>query len=75
MITRYKADKSFLIAPEGQKTPVEAYLDIKRMMEIAREQQVVVVHPGYGFLAENAEFAREVKLNPCRISKFHQTIT
>ena len=36
----------------------EAYLDIADIVRIAREAQVDAIHPGYGFLSENPEFAR-----------------
>src|SRR5690625_2789139 len=53
---RYKADEAYLV---GQgKGPVEAYLDIEGILEIARRRDVDAIHPGYGFLAENAEFAQ-----------------
>ena len=52
---RTKADESYLVG-EG-KGPVEAYLDIADIVRIAREAQVDAVHPGYGFLSENPEFA------------------
>ena len=52
---RTKADEAYLV---GQgKGPVEAYLDIEDILRIAREARVDAVHPGYGFLAENPEFA------------------
>ena len=52
---RTKADESYLVG-EG-KGPIEAYLDIEDILRIAREARVDAVHPGYGFLAENPEFA------------------
>ncbi len=52
---RMKADESYLVG-EG-KTPVEAYLAIHDIVRIAREAKVDAIHPGYGFLSENPEFA------------------
>ena len=52
---RTKADEAYLVG-EG-KGAVEAYLDIADILRIAREAHVDAVHPGYGFLAENPEFA------------------
>ncbi|PTY08890.1 pyruvate carboxylase [Opitutaceae bacterium EW11] len=55
-IHRYKADEAYLI---GQgKGPVAAYLDIESIVGVAKEKGIDAIHPGYGFLAENAEFAR-----------------
>ncbi|GGL44972.1 pyruvate carboxylase [Sporolactobacillus putidus] len=53
---RYKADESYLVG-EGKK-PIEAYLDIESIIEIAKAHDVDAIHPGYGFLSENADFAR-----------------
>jgi pyruvate carboxylase len=53
---RFKADEAYLVG-EG-RGPVGAYLDIEGIIGIAREHGVDMVHPGYGFLAENAGFAR-----------------
>lgn len=50
------ADESFFL--EGQ-TPQETYLNIPQILEIARKAEVDAIHPGYGFLSENAEFARQ----------------
>ncbi|HKE43288.1 MAG TPA: pyruvate carboxylase [Steroidobacteraceae bacterium] len=52
---RMKADESYRVG-EG-KGPVEAYLDIADVLRIAREVGADAVHPGYGFLSENPEFA------------------
>ena len=52
---RTKADESYLVG-DG-KGPIEAYLDIPDIIRIARDAQVDAVHPGYGFLSENPEFA------------------
>src|SRR5258708_6097270 len=55
-IHRYKADEAYQV---GQgKGPVAAYLDIEGIVGIARERGVDAIHPGYGFLSENAAFAR-----------------
>ncbi|OIQ89445.1 2-oxoglutarate carboxylase small subunit [mine drainage metagenome] len=52
---RFKADESYLIG-EG-KGPIEAYLSIDEMIRIAKEAGADGVHPGYGFLSENPDFA------------------
>lgn len=53
---RQKADESYLI---GQgKSPTQAYLDIEGILALAKEKDVDAIHPGYGFLSENIEFAR-----------------
>ena len=53
---RFKADESYLI---GQgKGPVAAYLDIEGIVATAKENGVDLIHPGYGFLSENPDFAR-----------------
>lgn len=53
---RNRADEAYLVG-EGKK-PVDAYLDIEDIIRIAKEHDVDAIHPGYGFLAENAEFAK-----------------
>ncbi len=53
---RYKADEAYLIG-EGKK-PIDAYLDIDGIIEIAKNSDVDAIHPGYGFLSENIHFAR-----------------
>jgi len=53
---RYKADEAYLIP--SARGPVEAYLDIEAIVSLAVEKQVDAIHPGYGFLSENSDFAR-----------------
>ncbi|MCA8057403.1 MULTISPECIES: pyruvate carboxylase [Burkholderia cepacia complex] len=56
---RFKADASYLIG-RGKK-PLAAYLDIDDIIRVAKLASVDAVHPGYGFLAENPEFAEAVE--------------
>ncbi|MCY9401767.1 pyruvate carboxylase, partial [Bacillus haynesii] len=53
---RYKADEAYLVG-EGKK-PIDAYLDIEGIIEIAKRNHVDAIHPGYGFLSENIQFAK-----------------
>ena len=53
---RFKADEAYLLRKE--KGPVGAYLDIPGIVSIAKDKGVTHIHPGYGFLSENARFAR-----------------
>ncbi len=55
---RFKADESYLVG-EGQK-PLAAYLDGEDILRIARRAGADAIHPGYGFLSENPEFADAV---------------
>jgi pyruvate carboxylase len=58
---RQKADEAYMIGKRGQYTPVGAYLAGDEIIKIAVEHGVHLIHPGYGFLSENAEFARNVE--------------
>ncbi|XZF77221.1 pyruvate carboxylase [Bacillus sp. AL-1R] len=52
---RYKADEAYIVG-KGKK-PIDAYLDIEGIIEIAKKNNVDAIHPGYGFLSENIKFA------------------
>lgn len=58
---RQKADEAYVIGKRGQYTPVGAYLAGDEIIKIAKQHNVNMIHPGYGFLSENAEFARAVE--------------
>ena len=53
---RTRADEAYLIGEN--KSPLEAYLDIPSIIDLAKHHDVDAIHPGYGFLSENADFAR-----------------
>ena len=53
---RFKADEAYTIGVPGE--PIRAYLDIPRLVALAKSIGVDAIHPGYGFLSENANFAR-----------------
>jgi pyruvate carboxylase len=55
---RFKADESYQIGPEEGGEPVKGYLNINALMTIAKDIGADAIHPGYGFLAENANLAR-----------------
>ncbi|HEX7647370.1 MAG TPA: pyruvate carboxylase [Noviherbaspirillum sp.] len=61
---RFKADESYLVG-EGKK-PIAAYLDIDDIIRIAKEAKVDAIHPGYGFLSENPDFAEACAANGIR---------
>ncbi len=52
---RFKADESYKLGAPGR--PLAAYLDIETVLRIAQEAGVDAIHPGYGFLSENPDFA------------------
>ncbi len=58
---RYKADESYQIGKEGD--PLKPYLDMDQIINLAKKKKVDAIHPGYGFLSENATFARKCEEN------------
>lgn len=52
---RFKADEAYQIGKPGE--PIRSYLDIPAIVEICKRHEVDAVHPGYGFLSENPDFA------------------
>lgn len=55
---RNRADEAYLVG-KGKK-PIDAYLDVEDIIRICKEHEVDAVHPGYGFLAENAKLAERL---------------
>ncbi|MBM6976725.1 pyruvate carboxylase [Intestinimonas butyriciproducens] len=53
---RTRADEAYRIGES--KSPLGAYLDIPGIIDLAKRRQVDAIHPGYGFLSENADFAK-----------------
>ncbi|HMC89470.1 MAG TPA: pyruvate carboxylase, partial [Gemmataceae bacterium] len=53
---RFKADEAYRVGKQGE--PIRAYLDVAGIVDLARRYDVDAIHPGYGFLSENPEFAR-----------------
>lgn len=53
---RYKCDQAFEL--DSSKSPVAQYLDIHKIVDICVKNKVEAVHPGYGFLSENENFAK-----------------
>lgn len=53
---RYKADESYIVGEK--KSPIEAYLHIEGIIDIAKKTNTDAIHPGYGFLAENINLAK-----------------
>ena len=58
---RYKADESYQVGEDND--PLKPYLNIDEIIWLAKKKDVDAIHPGYGFLSENAEFARKCAEN------------
>ena len=56
---RFKSDEAYQIGDESE--PLKSYLDIEAIIKLAKEKQVDAIHPGYGFLSENVQFARRCR--------------
>jgi pyruvate carboxylase len=56
---RYKSDEAYQIGKDDE--PLKPYLDIEEIIRIAKNEKVDAIHPGYGFLSENVEFAKACK--------------
>ena len=54
---RYKADESYQIGEDTE--PLRPYLDMDTIIKVAKDNDVDAIHPGYGFLSENATFAQK----------------
>ncbi len=58
-VHRFKADEAYQVG--AGKAPIAAYLDIDDIIRIAKQAGADAIHPGYGFLSENADFAAAVE--------------
>lgn len=58
---RYKADECYQIGED--KDPLKPYLDMEAIIQVAKDNDVDAIHPGYGFLSENASFAQKCEDN------------
>lgn len=56
---RYKADESYQIGEDAD--PLKPYLDIDEIIGIAKKYEIDAIHPGYGFLSENVNFAKRCR--------------
>lgn len=56
---RFKADEAYVVGVD--KKPIEAYLDIEGIIQIAKQAGCDAIHPGYGFLSENIELAKRCR--------------
>ncbi len=58
---RYKADEAYQIGENHE--PLKPYLNIEAIIKVAKKNNVDAIHPGYGFLSENADFAEQCEKN------------
>ncbi|WP_108803427.1 pyruvate carboxylase [Aquimarina sp. Aq107] len=58
---RYKADEAYQIGADNE--PLKPYLNIEAIIQVAKKNNVDAIHPGYGFLSENADFAQSCQEN------------
>ncbi len=58
---RLKADEAYQVGKPGE--PIKSYLNVEAIVALAKEKGVDAIHPGYGFLSENATFARACEQN------------
>ncbi len=56
---RYKADEAYQVGANDD--PLKPYLDIEAIIQVAKDNEVDAIHPGYGFLSENVQFARRCR--------------
>jgi pyruvate carboxylase len=56
---RFKADEAYRVGKPGE--PIRAYLDVPGLVALAKEHDIDAIHPGYGFLSENAQFAKAAR--------------
>lgn len=56
---RYKADEAYQVGKDID--PLKPYLDIEEIIRVAKREQVNAIHPGYGFLSENVQFAKRCR--------------
>jgi pyruvate carboxylase len=55
-VHRFKADEAYRVGTKGD--PLNAYLDWQSIIDLAIDKQIDAIHPGYGFLSENPDFAK-----------------
>lgn len=65
-VHRFRADEAYLVG--AGKKPIDAYLDMDDIIRIAKMTGADAIHPGYGFLSENEEFAQNVKMQALYLS-------